>query len=76
MTGATESGNFSTVEVGSSYLTDVNGIWSGSNDGVTYQFSDATGKLTVQAVPEPSTYVLFCIGALALAVAYRWKKSA
>ena len=72
--GAGESGNFATVEVGGSYLTQDSGsygIWSGSNAGVTYQFSDSTGKLTVQAVPEPSTYVLVALGVLALLVACR-----
>ena len=69
--GATESGNFSSVEVGGSNLTDSNGLWSGSNAGVTYQFSDSTGKLTVQAVPEPSTWALLGLGALALIMAYR-----
>jgi fibronectin-binding autotransporter adhesin len=74
MTGATESENFSTVEVGSSYLTDVNGIWSGSNDGVTYQFSDATGRLTVQAVPEPSTWALLALGVVGMLIAFRLRK--
>ncbi|MFZ0616618.1 MAG: PEP-CTERM sorting domain-containing protein, partial [Chthoniobacterales bacterium] len=72
--GAGESGNFATVEVGGSYLTQDSGsygIWSGSNAGVTYQFSDSTGKLTVQAVPEPSTYALLGLGVLALLVACR-----
>jgi T5SS/PEP-CTERM-associated repeat protein/autotransporter-associated beta strand protein len=72
--GAGESGNFASIEVGGSYLTQDSGsygIWSGSNAGVTYQFSDSTGKLTVQAVPEPSTWALLGLGALALIMAYR-----
>jgi hypothetical protein len=74
--GATESGEFSSVEVGSSYLTDVNGLWSGSNDGVTYQFNDATGQLSVQAVPEPSTWALLGLGALGMLMFNRGRKVA
>jgi T5SS/PEP-CTERM-associated repeat protein len=75
--GAGESGNFATVEVGGSYLTQDSGsygIWSGSNAGVTYQFSDSTGKLTVQAVPEPSTYALLGLGAIGIFVILRRRR--
>jgi len=64
--GATESGDFSSVEVGSSDLSDLNGLWSGINAGVTYQFNVTTGILAVQAIPEPSTYALLGLGAVAL----------
>ncbi len=53
--GATASGDFSSIEVGGTFLTDASGIWSGTNPlGVRYQFRDATGQLTVRIVPEPS----------------------
>ena len=53
--GATASGNFSSVEVGGTFLSYAGGIWSGTDPlGVRYQFSDATGQLTVRIVPEPS----------------------
>jgi hypothetical protein len=72
--GATEIGEFTSIEVGSSYLSDTGGLWSGSNDGVTYQFDDATGKLTVQAIPEPSTYALLGLGAIVTLVALRRRR--
>jgi T5SS/PEP-CTERM-associated repeat protein len=59
--GAAESGNFSSVEVGGSDLSNLNGLWSGMNAGVTYQFNVTTGILAVQTIPEPSTYALLAI---------------
>jgi fibronectin-binding autotransporter adhesin len=69
--GATESGNFESIEVGTSYLNYAAGLWSGTNDGVSYQFNDATGQLTVQAVPEPSTWALLGLGALGMMIVLR-----
>ena len=74
MTGATESGNFSSVVVGDYSLSDASGLWSGSNAGVTYQFNDATGKLTVQAIPEPSTWALLTLGAISMLIACRRRR--
>jgi hypothetical protein len=70
--GATESGDFSSVEVGSTFLTDANGIWSGTNNfGDTYVYTDSLGQLAVTNVPEPSTYVLLALGMLALLISER-----
>jgi hypothetical protein len=70
--GATESGNFASIEVGSSYLADYSGgLWTGSNAGVSYQFNDVTGQLSVQAVPESSTWALLGLGALGMMIVLR-----
>ena len=85
--GATESGNFSTV-----YLTGIySGVmtyydaswtwfWKSNSDyngnQITAELNMETGALTVAAIPEPSTYALLGLGALALIVAYRRKKAA
>jgi T5SS/PEP-CTERM-associated repeat protein/autotransporter-associated beta strand protein len=71
--GAAESGNFSSVEVGGSDLSDLNGLWSGMNAGVTYQYNVTTGILAVQAVPEPSTYALLVL-AVAGWGAHAWRR--
>jgi hypothetical protein len=54
-------------------MTESDRVWTGTNDGVTYQFNEDTGRLTVEAVPEPSTYALFGLGAMALIIAFRRK---
>ena len=78
--GATQSGDFSSVTAGSLSFTESSGIWSASYGAYDYQFSQSTGLLSVQAaplgVPEPSTYALLGLGALALLIAYRRKKAA
>jgi len=74
--GATESGNFLSVQVGSSSLTYAAGVWRGSNEGVSYLFTDATRQLRVESVPEPSTYALLGLGAIGMLVALRRRRLA
>ena len=80
--GAGESGNFFSVEIGRTYLTGLNGLWSGTNAGATYQFDEATGQLSVcslgltsevpvDSIPEPSTYTLLGLGVLGMLIALR-----
>jgi T5SS/PEP-CTERM-associated repeat protein/autotransporter-associated beta strand protein len=80
MTGsATQSGDFSSVTAGSLIFTESGGIWSASYGDFAYQFSQSTGQLSVeasQAVPEPSTYALFGIGAIVMMMVMRRKKTA
>jgi autotransporter-associated beta strand protein len=73
--GAVQSGDFTSVTAGSLIFTEAGGVWSGMYNGLQYQFSDATGTLSVNPtlVPEPSTYALLGLGALSLVVAYRRK---
>jgi T5SS/PEP-CTERM-associated repeat protein/autotransporter-associated beta strand protein len=73
--GATWSGSLFSVTGGSLFFTELSGIWSASDDSYSYQFSQSTGQLSVTVVPEPSTYALLALGALALIVACRRRKS-
>jgi hypothetical protein len=71
--GATTSGSLFSVTAGSLIFSGASGIWSASDDSYSYQFSQSTGQLSVNVVPEPSAYALLALGALALIVAYRRK---
>jgi autotransporter-associated beta strand protein len=65
--GAVAMNDFSSVTAGSLIFVGASGIWSVSSGGLTYQFSDSTGRLTVTtAVPEPSTWMLLGIAMSAM----------
>jgi autotransporter-associated beta strand protein len=58
------AGEFGTVTVDGFSLTGASGVWSGTNAGMTYTFTDSTGVL--QVVPEPAALALLCLGAVGL----------
>lgn len=70
-TGAS-SGGFSAVSIAGSYTASLvnngSGVWSGEAGGATFVFDQASGDLTVSAIPEPTTISLL-IGGLGLGVA-------
>jgi autotransporter-associated beta strand protein len=58
------AGDFGTVTVNGFALANTAGVWSGTNGGITYTFTDSTGVL--QVVPEPAALALLCLGAVGL----------
>ncbi len=59
----TPTGGFSTISIGGSFAEAIAGSpsitgsgWSASSAGWLYEFSNATGDLTLTAVPEPSAF--------------------
>jgi hypothetical protein len=53
-------------------FTDIGGdLWNKDANGVTYQFSEATGALTV--VPEPAAWIMLLLGAMGIAIYSRKK---
>ena len=67
--------NPGTATVGSFTATSSSEIINvtAQTNGVAALFSSSVSAITVYAVPEPATYVLFGLGALLLVVAYRRK---
>lgn len=61
-TGAS-AGGFSSVSIAGSYVAALvnngSGVWSGTTNGTTFIFDQASGDLTVSAIPEPSTFAFF-----------------
>jgi hypothetical protein len=64
---------------GNLYLYSYNNDLGQADPGVkigTYSMNNGTGVLTVNSVPEPTTYALFGFGALLLVIAYRRRTNA
>ncbi|MFC5050396.1 PEP-CTERM sorting domain-containing protein [Rubritalea spongiae] len=47
-------------------FTENSGVWSISENGIGYEFSETTGLLTAVAIPEPSSTALIGLGSLTL----------
>lgn len=68
--GGTQAGSFANVVLGGSYtstLTNSGGVWTGTDAGLNFSFTESTGQFAVTAVPEPATVGLagLAVGALA-----------
>ena len=67
---SSSSGSFSTVELIGFYngsLTNNSGVWGLNSGNDTWRFSQGDGLLTLDVVPEPSTYALLVLSAVGLA---------
>jgi autotransporter-associated beta strand protein len=67
--GGTYTSGFTSVAMTGTYtqtFTNAGGVWTGSNAGLAFTFTEANGTLSVSSVPEPSTYAFFA-GVFALA---------
>jgi hypothetical protein len=85
LNGTTPSGNFDSVTINlagygvlsmqyNTVLEAPNAWVVGTTGYESWQFNQATGVLSSQAIPEPSTYVLCGLGALVLVIAYRRRR--
>jgi fibronectin-binding autotransporter adhesin len=77
--GGSQAGSFANVVLDGSYtstLTNAGGVWTGSDGGLTFSFTESTGQFAVSAVPEPATLGLAAIAAAALAARFPWRKVA
>ena len=78
LSGGSSSGDFSSVSSTGLVFTETSGIWSATDsNNLTWQFNGSSGQLSItNAVPEPSTYALFGLGAIGMLIALRRKKTA
>ena len=68
---ASETGTFTSISLADQYLgnlldADLNGVWDLTSGSNTWQFTESTGVLGLNVVPEPSTALLGGLGVLAL----------
>ena len=73
LNSGTPSGDFSNVTVGGTSLSNSGGVWTGSSAGSTYQFTEASGILTV-TIPEPATASLM-LGVISLGLMARRRRA-
>jgi autotransporter-associated beta strand protein len=67
--GGSQAGTFTNVVLGGSYtstMSNAGGVWTGTDGGLNFSFTESTGRFEVSAVPEPATLGLAGIGAAAL----------
>lgn len=65
--------------IGGSYtstMSNSGGVWTGTDGGLTFSFTESTGQFAVSAVPEPATLGLAAIAAAALVARFPWRKVA
>jgi len=63
------TGSFDTVTLGGLYsgsLVNSSGVWGLANGNDTWTFTESTGLLALEVVPEPSTYALLLLAASGL----------
>ncbi|MET0261361.1 MAG: autotransporter-associated beta strand repeat-containing protein [Rariglobus sp.] len=75
--GGTYTSGFTSVIMTGAYtptFSNAGGVWTGSNAGLDFTFTESNGTLSVSAVPEPSTFALIAGGFAAAAVALQRRK--
>lgn len=68
--GGTQAGSFANVVLGGTYtstLSNSGGVWTGTDAGLNFSFTESTGQFAVTAVPEPATMGLAGLTMVALA---------
>jgi hypothetical protein len=66
---ASETGTFSSISLADKYtgsLVNTSGVWDLVSGNETWKFTESTGVLTLDVVPEPSITLLGSLGLLAL----------
>lgn len=71
--GGSQAGSFSNIVLGGSYvstLSNSGGVWTGTDAGLNFAFTETTGQFAVSAVPEPVTFGLAGLATVALAAGW------
>jgi fibronectin-binding autotransporter adhesin len=76
--GGTQAGSFSNVVLGGSYtstLSNSGGVWTGTDAGLNFAFTESTGQFAVSVVPEPVTFGLAGLATVALAAGWMRRRN-
>ena len=76
--GGTQAGSFSNVLLGGSYtstLSNSGGVWTGTDAGLNFIFTESTGQFAVSVVPEPVTFGLAGLATVALAAGWMRRRN-